>query len=62
MSELAKKAIYFECEKCGQGQYLDYTLEYFWEDDRAVMADMIDCENCYHQNRVIQRKNKIGQD
>ena len=56
MTVKAKKAIYFECEKCGHGQYFDYTLEHSWESDpdRAVMADKIDCEKCNHQNRVIE--------
>ena len=54
MSVEAEKAIWFECEKCNEGQYADYSLEYSWEDDRAVMADNIDCELCGHTNRVIE--------
>jgi len=45
---------WFECEKCHHGQYADYTLGSDWEDDRAVMADNIDCEECGHENRVIE--------
>lgn len=53
MSVNAQKAIKFDCEKCGETQYADYTLEQSWEDDRAVMADNIDCCKCGHTNRVI---------
>ncbi|MBU2644482.1 hypothetical protein KKI24_07205 [bacterium] len=54
MSVEAQKAIYFECENCGHGQYGEYTLDHGWEDDRAVMVDTIDCEKCTHPNRVIE--------
>lgn len=54
MTVTAEKAIYFECEECGHGMYIDYTLDHDWEGDRAVMSDKIDCEECQHQNRVIE--------
>ena len=50
----AAKAIKFECEECGYDQYADYTLEHGWYDDRAVMRDNIACENCGHDNLVIE--------
>ena len=54
MAVEAAKAIWFECEECKKGQYADYTLCSSWEEDRAVMADNIDCEYCGHTNRVIE--------
>jgi DNA-directed RNA polymerase subunit M/transcription elongation factor TFIIS len=54
MSVKAEKAISFECEKCRHHQFIEYTLDHDWEDDRAVMADNIDCEECKHVNRVIE--------
>lgn len=54
MTVTACKAIWFECEQCCHGQFADYTLDSDWEEDRAVMADTIDCERCDHPNRVIE--------
>lgn len=54
MSVNAEKAIKFTCESCKETQFADYTLEQSWEDDRAVMADNIDCVKCHQTNRVIQ--------
>ena len=54
MSVEVDRAIGFECEKCGEYQYHEYSLEQDWEDDRVVMADTIDCEKCGHANRVIE--------
>lgn len=53
MSIKAEPAIEFTCEKCGEIQYADYTLDQDWEEDRAVMADNIDCKKCGHENRVF---------
>ena len=54
MAVTASKAIYFECEICGRGQFISYTLEPSWEDDRDVNADRIVCEYCGNLNRVIE--------
>ena len=50
----ARKAIMFVCEECGFNQYSDYTLEHGWFEDRAVNEDRIDCEECSHENHVIE--------
>lgn len=50
----AKKAIQFECENCGEVQFSEYTLNHGWHVDRAVNEDRIDCEECGHENHVIE--------
>lgn len=54
MPVTAERAIQFECEKCGHIQYGDYTLDMGWHEDRAIMEDRINCENCGHENHVIE--------
>ena len=54
MTTEAMRAISFECEECGEIQFADYTLESGWFEDRVVMSDLIDCENCGRENHVIE--------
>lgn len=54
MTVEAGRAIWFECEKCTHGQYADYSLDSGWFDGRAVNEDYIDCEECGHENHVIE--------
>ena len=54
MTVEADRAIGFACEKCGEYQYHEYSLDNEWYEDRCVMADRIDCEYCGHENHVIE--------
>ena len=54
MTVRAEQAIQFECEKCKEVQYADYSLEHGWHEDRAVNEDLIACQSCGHENHVIE--------
>lgn len=54
MTVEADRTIGFRCEKCGEYQYHEYSLEVEQLKDRVVMSDRIDCEYCGHTNHVIE--------
>ena len=54
MTVEAEKAIQYECEKCGEVQFSEYTLCPEWFEDREVMSDRILCDSCGHDNHVIE--------
>ena len=54
MTVTAERAIQFECEECGLVQFSEYTLSDGWYENRAVNDDRIYCEECGHENHVIE--------
>lgn len=51
----AEKAVQFECGYCGHLNYESYALNYDWIDDAACNSDVISCEKCGKDNKVVER-------
>ena len=54
MAVQVEKAIRFKCEHCGKVQFGEYTLIPGKYMDREVNEDHILCEQCNHDNHVIE--------
>ena len=54
MAQVAWPAIKYKCEKCGMEQFEEDSLDYGCYENKAVRQDHIQCENCGHDNHVIQ--------
>ena len=57
--QMVAKAVHFICEECLTPQYALNTLtrlewRYIDGERKPVMADMLSCEKCNHENKVYE--------